>query len=98
MSTAEEILTGTSLWKDARRRLMRNRLAVVGIVLVTLVVVASIIGPLIIYRTTGYTYDYIPRDAGLVKSMAPFRGPDGAFSWLHPMGTDIAGRDILARV
>jgi oligopeptide transport system permease protein len=98
MSTVEEVLTGTSLWKDARRRLLRNRLAVLGMIIVSLVVVASVIGPPIIYQATGYTYDYIPSDPALVKSLAPLKGPDGSFSWLHPMGTDIAGRDILARV
>ena len=65
---------------------------------VSIVVVASIIGPPIIRHFTGYTYDYIPTDSKLVKSFPPFTAPDGSFSWLHPMGTDIAGRDILARV
>ena len=98
MTTVEQPLAGTSLWKDARRRLMRNRLAVLGMVLVALVVIASLIGPSIIYMATGYTYDYIPRDSALIKSFPPFRGPNGSFSWAHPMGTDVAGRDILARV
>ena len=31
-------------------------------------------------------------------SLPPFTAPDGSFSWTHPMGTDNAGRDILARV
>jgi len=34
----------------------------------------------------------------LTRSFPPFTGPDGKFSWLHPMGTDNAGRDQLARV
>lgn len=83
-------LAGTSLWADARRRLMRNRLAVAGMIIVVAVIVASLAGPYIIFKTTGYTYDYIPRDANLVKAFPP--------SLSHPMGTDIAGRDILARV
>src|SRR5207253_9852049 len=41
---------------------------------------------------------YIPTDSKLIKSFPPFTAPDGSFSWKHPMGTDIAGRDILARV
>jgi oligopeptide transport system permease protein len=89
---------GTSLWRDARRRLFRNRLAVAGLVIVGVVIVAAIVGPPIIERTTGYTYDYIPRDAELIRSLPPFTAPDGSFSWTHPMGTDNAGRDILARV
>jgi oligopeptide transport system permease protein len=83
---------------DARRRLMKNRLAVFGITVVLALVLASLFGPTIIKWATGYTYDFIPNDAGLTKSFPPFRAPDGAFSWAHPMGTDNAGRDILARV
>src|SRR5207253_7313141 len=37
-------------------------------------------------------------DTRLNKSFPPFRSPEGGFSWTHPMGTDNAGRDILARV
>jgi oligopeptide transport system permease protein len=33
-----------------------------------------------------------------MNSLPPFTAPDGSFSWTHPMGTDDAGRDILARV
>ena len=91
-------VAGTSLWKDAYKRLRRNRLAVVGFIVVTAVVVASLAGPLIIESATGYTYDYIPRDATLIQSLPPFTAPDGSFAWTHPMGTDDAGRDILARV
>ena len=93
-----EIVAGTSLWKDARRRLLRNKLAVFGIVVVTIIAVATIVGPPLIKKATGYTYDYIPDDSHLTKSFAPFRGPGGKFSWAHPMGTDNAGRDILVRV
>ena len=89
---------GTSLWKDAYKRLKKNRLAVLGFVVVCLVVLASAVGPAIIQRTTGYTYDYIPTDKALVVTLPPFTAPDGSFSWTHPMGTDDAGRDILARV
>jgi oligopeptide transport system permease protein len=93
-----DIVKGSSLWQDAWRRLRKNRLAVAGLVIVGVVVVASLVGPPLIEWATGYTYDYIPRDSTLIKAMAPFTGPDGSFSWTHPMGTDDAGRDILARV
>ena len=95
---ADAPVTGTSLWKDAYKRLKKNHLAVLGFIVLCLIVVASAIGPTIIQRTTGYTYDYIPKDRALVLSMPPFSAPDGSFSWTHPMGTDDAGRDILARV
>jgi oligopeptide transport system permease protein len=93
-----EPVRGTTLWQDARGRLFRNKLAVVGLVVVSVVLVGAIVGPPIIAATTGYTYDYIPRDVELVKAFPPFTAPDGSFSWTHPMGTDNAGRDILARV
>ena len=91
-------IAGTSLWRDAWRRLLRNKLALFGMVVVVLLVLGSMIGPTIISKTSGYTYDSMPRDAALLKAFPPFHGPDGTFSWAHPMGTDIAGRDILARV
>ncbi len=99
-TAGEEIapLAGSSLWRDAWRRLLRNKLAVLGMIVVSVIIVASLIGPPIIKATTGYTYDYIPQDSALVKSFPPFTAPDGSFSWTHPMGTDGAGRDILARV
>jgi oligopeptide transport system permease protein len=91
-------IAGTSLWKDAVRRLRRNRLAVFGLLVVCVIVAASAIGPWIIERTTGYTYDFIPTDPDLVNALPPFTAPDGSFAWTHPMGTDDAGRDLLARV
>ena len=90
---------GTSLWRDAWRRLLKNKLAVFGLVVVIVVTIASIIGPTVIQKIFGFTPDYIPtHDEKLTKSFPPFTGPDGKFSWLHPMGTDNAGRDQLARV
>jgi oligopeptide transport system permease protein len=97
-TTIEEDVIGTSLWKDAWRRLRKNHLAIVGMVVVSIVIAASIVGPPLIRALTGYTYDSIPTDSSLIKSFPPFTAPDGSFSWAHPMGTDVAGRDILARV
>jgi oligopeptide transport system permease protein len=94
----EQVVQGTSLWRDAWRRLLRNRLAVFGMVVVGIIVAASLIGPPIIELTTGYTYDFIPPDSERVGSFPPFTAPDGSFAWTHPMGTDEAGRDLLARV
>jgi oligopeptide transport system permease protein len=97
-SETVEIVSGTSLWKDAWHRLLKNKLAVFGMIVVGVIILASLAGPPIIKATTGYTYDFIPRDANLTKSFPPFTAPDGRFSWSHPMGTDNSGRDILARV
>src|SRR5574338_1619181 len=97
--TEGEFVRGTSLWRDAWRRLLKNKLAVFGLVVVILITIASVIGPTVIKRTMGFTPDYIPTDdVRLIKSFPPFTGPNGEFSWTHPMGTDNAGRDQLARV
>src|ERR1041385_3054101 len=93
-----EVEAGTSLWRDAWRRLLRNRLALVGMVIVFLIALACLFGPTLIERVSGHPYDFIPRDASLTKAFPPFRTVGGRFSWQHPMGTDVAGRDILARV
>ena len=98
MTEIAEPVVGTSLWRDAWKRLRRNHLAVFGMVVVCLMIVATLIGPVIIETATGYTYDYIPSDAALIKALPPFTAPDGSFSWTHWMGTDNVGRDILARV
>ena len=86
----QEVVKGASLWGDAWKRLLKNKLAVFGLVVVALMTVAVIIGPAIIRWTTGFTYDYIPPNGDLIKSFPP--------SLQHPMGTDDSGRDILARV
>ena len=86
----EEIVKGASLWSDAWKRLLKNKLAVFGMIVLAVMIVAVIIGPPIIKATTGYTYDSIPSDNSLVNAFPP--------SLAHPMGTDDAGRDILARV
>ena len=96
---AGEFVRGTSLWRDAWRRLLRNKLAVFGLIVVAIVTIASIMGPAVIKRTFGFTPDYIPTDdVRLIRAFPPFAGPNGEFSWSHPMGTDNAGRDQFARV
>lgn len=94
----EAFVRGTSLWRDAWRRLLKNKLAVFGLIVVIVVTIASIIGPTVIQHTFGFAPDYIPTNDRLTRSMPPFKGPDNEFSWLHPMGTDNAGRDQFARV
>src|SRR5690606_5437406 len=88
-----ETVKGTSLWADAWKRLLKNKLAVFGLIVLGLMIIAVAVGPWIIFWTTGFTADYIPSSlegGDLVRSMPP--------SWQHPMGTDDAGRDLLARV
>jgi oligopeptide transport system permease protein len=90
MTETTEAVKGTSLWRDAWKRLLKNKLAVFGMIVLVLMVIAVAIGPAIIRWTTGFTYDFIPATSDLVKSFPP--------SPQHPMGTDEQGRDLLARV
>ena len=86
----QEVIKSASLWKDAWKRLLKNKLAVLGLVIVAIMTISVIIGPAIIKWATGFDYDDIPPNGDLIKSFPP--------SLQHPMGTDDAGRDILARV
>lgn len=75
-----------SLWSDAVRRFRRNRLAMVGLVVVVfllfLAVFADIISP--------YSYSYA--NFRVPVNQLPFTNP------AHPLGTDGVGRDYLSRL
>jgi len=90
MAENVEIIKGTSLGRDAWNRLLKNKLAVFGMIVLGIMVIAVIIGPSILYAITGFTAEAIPADGNLISSFPP--------TWQHPMGTDEAGRDLLARV
>jgi oligopeptide transport system permease protein len=82
-----ELVEGVSLWQDAWKRLRRNRLAVAGGVIVVLVFVLALVGPWLVYQYNGFTYQTQDLSIRLADP-----------SWLHPLGTDILGRDLLARL
>jgi oligopeptide transport system permease protein len=82
-----EIVRGVSLWQDAWRRLRRNKLAVAGGAFVVVVVLLALAGPWLVYLYNGFTYQTQDLAVRLADS-----------SWLHPLGTDILGRDLLARL
>jgi len=79
-ATAE---AGTSLWKDAWRRLRRNHLAVFGICTLCVMILLVIVGPWL----SPYSYETQDRDLGAV-------GP----SLSHWFGTDTLGRDLFTRI
>jgi peptide/nickel transport system permease protein len=81
---AERVLRhpARSLWSDAARQFRRHRLAMFGVVTFSLLLLATLVGPLI-YRTSGEAIDYA---SGLLTP-----------SIQHPFGTDDLGRDLLAR-
>ncbi|MDQ6682116.1 MAG: ABC transporter permease [Chloroflexota bacterium] len=78
-----------SLWSDALRRLLRNRLAIVGGVIVLGLLLIAIIGPYI----APFPYQAQDLDAVTLTGgpVAPFRGA-------HILGTDALGRDLLSRL
>ncbi|MBR9824826.1 MAG: ABC transporter permease subunit [Alphaproteobacteria bacterium] len=76
---------GRSLWDDARIRLMRNKAAVVSMIVLGILVVLAILGQLGVWV---HDYDTIYRDR---VSIAPTLE-----NW-HLLGTDAQGRDLLAR-
>jgi oligopeptide transport system permease protein len=80
----ETAVKGRGLWDDAARRLMRNRAAVSGAVVLAVLVLLAIVGPWLV----PYRYDEINKDdvwlAPLVHG--------------HLLGSDALGRDLLARL
>lgn len=82
--TMEKAARGRSLWDDAQRRLLRNKAAVGGMIVLGLLVVAAIIGPVF----TPYAYDQINKD----HVWAP------PLTQGHLLGADSLGRDLLARL
>jgi oligopeptide transport system permease protein len=84
LSPVEEI-KGRSLWSDAWRRLLHNKAAVVSIVLLLIITLASIFGPLF----SSFAYDDVSWDSISIP-------PD--FASGHYFGTDDNGRDLFVRV
>jgi oligopeptide transport system permease protein len=76
-----------SIWRAARGRFFRNRTAVFGLVIVTILALLAITAPLL-------------KDVGLLRSplaQDPLHSYAG-WSLAHPLGTDYLGRDQLSRV
>jgi oligopeptide transport system permease protein len=86
----EEVIRGTSLWQDAWKRLLKNKLAVFGLVVVVLMTLMCFVGPFLLEKLAGISPEDVPQDSNLLKSFPP--------SSRHLMGTDDLGRDIFARV
>jgi oligopeptide transport system permease protein len=85
-----ETVKGTSLWKDAWKRLKKNKLSVFGLYTVAAITVLVFVGPIILRYGFEITPDQMPVNSDLLRSMPP--------SMVHWMGTDDSGRDIFARV
>nr|MBC7244695.1 ABC transporter permease [Chloroflexota bacterium] len=73
----------TNLWQDALRRLLRNKLAVVGMLILAVFLLCALFAPLLA--------PYDPLEQRLVLRRQP---P----SQQYPFGLDDLGRDILSRI
>jgi ABC-type dipeptide/oligopeptide/nickel transport system permease subunit len=73
----------TNLWRDAWKRLRRNKLAVLGLCVVAFLVLVAVIGPWIT------PYDFLSQNLD-ARNVPP--------SFAHPFGTDDLGRDVISRV
>ena len=76
---------GRSLWDDSRRRLLGNKAAIAGMIVLGVATLIAIIGPL--FWPHSYEHQYQDRLA-----LAP------TLENMHWLGTDILGRDMVARL
>src|SRR5216683_610526 len=83
VAAGEELPDQVTLWQDAWRRLRRNRLAVIGLVIIGIFLTTALVS----FVWTPY--------ATWRQALGPtYQGP----TLLHPFGLDDYGRDILSRV
>jgi peptide/nickel transport system permease protein len=74
--------------RDILRRLFRNKLAIVGMIIIGIVLFVAVFAPLLAAQD--------PNENGVFKAY-PSENKQGP-TWDHPMGTDDLGRDILSLI
>ena len=85
-----------SLWSDARRRLLRNKAAVAGMIYIAMLIVIALFSGLLASHNPieifpGQTY----RQAAWIQKP---NQPAASGIWEFPLGTDAIGRDVLSRL
>lgn len=73
-------------------RFVRNRAAVVGVIVLSIIILMAIFAPIITHQTA--TYDPANSIPNPLKPSDLLANP----SWTHPLGTDELGRDFFARM
>jgi peptide/nickel transport system permease protein len=94
-----KVIEGRSLGQIAWRRLKKDKVAMVGGVIVVLLIFVAIFAPLIVKIVGSDPYkfhqDLIDTKGGTMLPLGSF----GGISWHHPMGLEpLNGRDIFSRV
>ncbi|MCA9902408.1 MAG: ABC transporter permease [Anaerolineae bacterium] len=100
----EAHLKGESLWASAWKRLLRNRLAIIGLIIIVLAILVAIFADVIAlkpyYETDLGNGDSAPYWVTQVfASMVPVE--DGGYVKInndYPLGADNLGRDIFSRI
>lgn len=80
---ASQVEAGTSLWKDALRKLLKNKMATAGLIYLILMALIAIFAPWL----APFPYE----ETDLMKGAVP---PDS----VNLLGTDDLGRDMLTRI
>ena len=82
-ASAEIMRPSLTYWQDARRRLMHDPLAVLGLIVIAVILALAVFGPVL------SPYEYDAQDF-MVSNEPP--------SMTHWFGTDMFGRDLFVRV
>ncbi len=82
------------LWADVWRRLKRNHLAVVGLIIIIIFLAVGIAETV----SAAVGFNLAPYDPNKVDYALSPEGLGSPPSWSHPFGADYLGRDILSRV
>jgi oligopeptide transport system permease protein len=85
-----------SLWSDAIRRLRRNKMAVVSLVVILAIIALAILAPVLPLHDP-INYQSRPTDPGGGGTRLPPAWTEGG-NWKFPLGTDASGRDVLSRI
>lgn len=88
MGTAAVDEEGTSLWKGALQRLIRNPSAILGAAIVAMFLLVAVLAPVLA--------PYEPAGSQWIREVTPYALPP--FSSEHPLGLDPFGSDLLTQL